>query len=120
MRGWLFLAAAIACEISGTTCMKLSDSFSRLVPSVLVFVFYAGTLVSMTFAMKHLEVGIVYAVWSGIGTAVVTLIGIFLFHESASVMKFTFIALIIVGVVGLNLADEKNVEDPKAVQASDG
>lgn len=104
MKGWLFLAGAIAFEISGTTCMKLSQSFTRLVPSVLVFVFYAGTLVCMTIAMKYLEIGIVYAVWSGVGTAVVTLIGIAVFHESATLFKFVCIGLIIVGVVGLNLA----------------
>src|SRR5688500_14968403 len=100
MKGWLFLALAIACEISGTTCMKLSHSFTRLVPSILLFVFYGGTLAGMTMAMKYLEIGLVYAVWSGVGTAVVTIIGIVLFHESVSVIKVACVAIIIVGVVG--------------------
>jgi small multidrug resistance pump len=106
MRGWIFLALAIACEISGTTCMKLSHSFTRLVPSVLLFIFYGATLVNMTIAMKYLEIGLVYAVWSGVGTAVVAVIGIAVFHESLSVAKVACIAMIIGGVVGLNLASK--------------
>ena len=123
MRGWVFLAIAIACEISGTTCMKLSHSFTKLVPSVLLFVFYGGTLASMTVAMKYLEIGLVYAVWSGVGTAVVALIGILAFHESATLFKFACIALIITGVVGLNMASkplQENEALPEASRADSG
>jgi small multidrug resistance pump len=111
MKGWMFLAAAIGCEVGGFTCMRLSQSFTRLGPSLLLFPLYAATLVNMTMAMKYLEVGLVYAVWSGVGTSVVTLIGIFLFHESASPMKFTCIGVIIVGVMGLNWVSPPNVAE---------
>ena len=60
----------------------------------------------MWLALRHLELGFVYAVWSGIGTAAAAIIGIFLFHESVSTPKIACIALIIVGVVGLNLATQ--------------
>ena len=106
MIGWFYLALAIACEISGTTCMKLSQSFTKLVPSVLLFIFYGGTLAAMTMAMRYLEIGLVYAVWSGVGTAIVAAIGILVFHESVSVAKIACLALIIVGVVGLNLTSK--------------
>jgi small multidrug resistance pump len=104
MIGWLFLAAAIACEISGTTCMKLSQSFTKVVPSVLLFVFFGAALANMTMALRHLEIGLVYAVWSGVGTAIVAVIGIVVFHESVSPLKILCIALIIAGVVGLKVA----------------
>ncbi len=106
MIGWFYLALAIACEIAGTTCMKLSESFTRLVPSVLVFILYGGTLAAMTMAMKYLEIGLVYAVWSGVGTAIIAMIGIVVFNESLSAPKIACIALIIAGVVGLNLASQ--------------
>ena len=105
MIGWFYLALAIACEISGTTCMKLSQSFTKLVPSVLLFIFYGGTLAAMTMAMRYLEIGLVYAVWSGVGTAIVAAIGIAFFQESISLIKIASIVLIIVGVVGLNFAN---------------
>ena len=112
MHGWLFLALAIACEICGTTCVKLSQGFTRLVPSVLLFVFYGGTLTAMSFAVKHLEIGLVYAVWSGVGTAVVTLIGIAVFQETLSAAKIFSILLIIAGVVGLQFASKAPAKEP--------
>ena len=102
-KSWLYLIGAILFEVSGTTCMKLSEGFSRLIPSVLIFVFYSCSFTLMTLAIKHLEVSIVYAIWSGIGMALITAIGIFVFDESASVMKLVCIVLIMVGIIGLNL-----------------
>ena len=104
MKGWLFLALTIAFEVSGTTCMRLSEGFRKPLPSALLFVFYGCALTTMTVAMRELEMAIVYAVWSGVGTAVVTAIGIWAFGESMSALKFASLALIVIGVLGLNLA----------------
>ncbi|MCD6298663.1 MAG: multidrug efflux SMR transporter [Deltaproteobacteria bacterium] len=101
---WLYLACAIALEVAGTTSMKMSEGFSKPIASVLIFVFYAASFVPLTFALKKIDVSIAYAVWSGVGTALITMIGIFYFRETASIVKLASIALIIIGVVGLNLS----------------
>lgn len=107
MQHWFILAGAIALEVAGTTSMKLSEGFTKLVPSVLLFVFYAASFVALTFALKKIEVSVAYAVWSGVGTAIIAAIGILYFREAATVLKFISILLIIVGVVGLNLSGAK-------------
>ena len=101
---WLCLVIAIVLEVSGTTCMKLAKEFTRLVPSVLVFVFYGLSLGAMVLALKRIEISVAYAIWSGLGTALIALIGILWLKESASVLKTVSLALIILGVIGLNLS----------------
>ena len=108
MQSWLYLAGAIVLEVAGTSCMKISDGFTRLIPSVLIFVFYSLAFVGLTFALKKIEVGVAYAVWSGTGTALIAVIGIVCFEESLGSVKLLSILLIIVGVVGLNLGGVKN------------
>ena len=66
---WLYLILAILLEVSGTTCMKLSEGFTKLVPSVLIFVFYTASFGMLTLALKRIDVSVAYAVWSGMGTA---------------------------------------------------
>ncbi len=100
---WLCLFLAIVCEVSGTTCMKLSHGFTRLWPSVLLFVFYAFSFTFMTITIKKLEVSLVYAIWSGVGTLLIAAIGILIFHEHVSPLKIVSTILIIAGVMGLNL-----------------
>ncbi|WP_295404690.1 multidrug efflux SMR transporter [uncultured Thiocystis sp.] len=108
MQHWFFLAGAIALEVAGTTAMKLSASFTKLVPSVLLFVFYAASFVALTLALKKIDVSVAYAVWSGVGTALIAAIGILYFREPATALKFISLLLIIVGVVGLLLGGEKH------------
>ncbi len=107
MKYWLFLAGAIVLEVAGTTSMKLSKGFTKLMPSVLLFVFYAASFVAITFALKKIEVSTAYAVWSGIGTALIATIGILYFRETFTSLKVISILLIIIGVVGLNLSGAK-------------
>jgi len=99
---WFYLASAILFEVAGTTSMKLSYGFTRLLPSVLLFVFYAISFVSLTFAVKKIDMSVSYAIWSGVGTALIALIGVYWFKETMTLMKFISIVLIIVGVIGLN------------------
>lgn len=100
---WLYLAGAILFEVAGTTSMKLSHGFTRLIPSILIFVFYAISFVSLTFAVKKIDMSVSYAIWSGVGTALIAIIGVYMFKESMSVLKISSIVLIILGVIGLNL-----------------
>lgn len=105
LQSWLFLTAAIVCEVAATTCMKLSDSLTRWVWIGPMLVGYVLALGGLALALKNIEVGIAYAVWAGAGTLVIALIGIAYFGEGASALKLASMALVILGVVGLNLAD---------------
>jgi small multidrug resistance pump len=101
---WLYLVLAILLEVSGTTCMKLSEGFSRVVPSILLFVFYTLSFSMLTLALKRIDVSIAYAVWSGVGTALIATIGVLWFKEPATAMKLVSLGLIILGVIGLNMS----------------
>lgn len=98
---WILLSLAIATEIAATTALKASDGFTRLLPSVVVVIGYVASFVLLAKALKSLDVGVAYAIWSGVGTAVVAALGVLLFAESMSVAKAFWIAVIIVGVIGL-------------------
>lgn len=116
MKGWIFLAITICCEICGTTCMKFSHTSQKWYVLALIPLFYGGTLTFMWLAFKYLEMGLVYAIWSGVGTAAAALIGVAIFQESMSPMKLSFIALIVIGVVGLNVSANHTPKPPVAVQ----
>jgi small multidrug resistance pump len=98
------LLLAIGLEVAGTTCMKLSQGFSRLVPSVLIVVFYAGSLASLTFALKTIEVSTAYAIWSGLGTALIAGIGCWFFGEVLNSFKVAGVLLVVSGIVLLHLS----------------
>jgi small multidrug resistance pump len=101
---WFYLAVAIVLEVTGTTCMKLSQGFTRPLPSVLVFVLYMLSFSFMILALKKMELGVVYAIWAGLGTALIAIIGIVWFQESVSLLKIASILFIVLGVVGLRLS----------------
>ncbi|HYV05642.1 MAG TPA: multidrug efflux SMR transporter [Blastocatellia bacterium] len=101
---WVYLVLAILLEVCGTTCMKLSDGFTKAVPSVLLFVFYTLSFGMLTLALKKLDVSVAYAVWSGMGTALIATIGVLWFKEPVTALKLISLGLIILGVVGLNLS----------------
>ena len=101
---WFFLAMAILLEVLGTTCMKLSEGFARLIPSVMVFILYFASFAFMILALKKLELGISYAIWAGVGTALIAIIGMVWFAESVTLLKIVSILFIILGVVGLHLS----------------
>jgi small multidrug resistance pump len=98
---WLALAGAIVLEIAGTVSMKLSHGFTRTLPSALLFVLYGLSFGLMTIAIKRIDMSVSYAIWSGVGTATIALIGVFAFRESLSFVQVISIVLIIAGVVGL-------------------
>jgi len=100
---WIYLIIAILTEVVGTTMMKVSEGLTRLMPSIWMFVMYAISFVFMAFALKKLEVSTAYAIWSGLGTAVIAAIGIAWFHESFSLTKLVGTGLVIAGVVLLNI-----------------
>ena len=105
MNYYYLLLLAIAFEVFGTTCMKLSQGFSKLLPSILIFVFYALSFFFLTLALKGIDVSISYAIWAGFGTAFITVIGIFWFKELVNALKTVSLIVVVAGVIGLNLSD---------------
>jgi small multidrug resistance pump len=101
-----YLLLAILAEVTGTTCVKLSEGFTRLLPSVLLFVFYGLSLGFLALALKKVDLGLAYAIWSGFGIALVASVGVLWFREPVTAMKVVSMGLIVAGVVGLNVADE--------------
>jgi small multidrug resistance pump len=101
---WILLMGAIAAEVIATSALKLSDGLTRLLPSVVVALGYILSFVLLAQALKQLQVSVAYAIWSGVGTAAVAVIGIVALKESATMTKILGIVLIISGVVTLNLA----------------
>jgi small multidrug resistance pump len=114
-QAWGLLAIAIALEVAGTTCMKLSYGFTRPLPSLAMFAFYGLAFACNTFVTKTLDLSITYAVWSGVGTVATACIGIFYFREAATALKLVSISLIVIGVFGLHAASRQaSVQAPDA------
>ncbi|MFF9805142.1 DMT family transporter [Streptomyces coeruleorubidus] len=101
--GYLLLAAAITAEVGATTAMKYSEGFSRLGASLLTLLGYLVSFALLAQTLKTVSVGTAYAIWAGVGTAAIATIGILFLGEGMSVAKAAGIALIIIGVVVLNL-----------------
>ncbi|MGP3978328.1 DMT family transporter [Streptomyces sp. 8N114] len=100
---YVMLAGAILAEVLGTTSMKYSDGFSRLVPSLVTAVGYLVAFVLLAQTLKSMSVGTAYAIWSGAGTAAIALIGMVFIGEAVTAAKILGLLLVICGVVVLNL-----------------
>ena len=101
---WILLAGAIAAEVTATSALKLSEGLTRLLPSVVVAVGYILSFMLLAQALKQLGVSVAYAIWSGVGTAAVAVIGMLALKEPVTAAKILGIGVIIGGVAILNLA----------------
>jgi small multidrug resistance pump len=104
MLAWIYLSAAIASEVVGTVFLRYTDGFSNPAPSVLAVIAYSLSLWLTALALKGLEISLAYAVWAGVGTAAIAVIGMAAMGESVNALKLASIMLVIGGVVGLNLS----------------
>ena len=102
---WIILSVGILFEVLGTICMKYAEGFTKPVPSVLVFVFYGISLAALVFLLEKMQVSIAYAIWASAGTALIAILGMLFFKEPVSVAKIFSLALIILGILGLELLD---------------
>lgn len=101
---WSYLFLAIITEVAGITAMKLSAGFTNLQASLFIFIFYTISFVFLAFSLKKLDVGVAYAIWSGLGTLLIFLIGISFFGDTVTPLKMVSVFLIIMGVLGLRQA----------------
>ncbi len=102
---WVILSIGILFEVLGTVCMKYAEGFTKLIPSVLVFVFYGISLAALVFLLQKMQVSIAYAIWASAGTALIAVLGIIFFKEPVSVAKLISLTLIIIGILGLEMFD---------------
>lgn len=95
----LYLAVAIVAEVIATSALKASDGFSRPLPSVIVVLGYGVAFFLLSLTLRSIPVGIVYAIWSGVGIVLVALIGFFVFKQNLDLPALVGIGLILAGVL---------------------
>lgn len=103
--GWLLLSLAIVAEVIATTALRYSNGFTNPVSSTITIAGYIVAFGMLSRALRTIDLGIAYAVWAGVGTAIVAVIGMLLFSEPGSLAKTLGLAMIIGGVVLVNLQD---------------
>jgi small multidrug resistance pump len=113
---WTFLLLAILFETVGTTAMKMSLGFTKVGLAIVMGICYILCFTLLTLALKQPEVSLAYAIWSGAGTALITIIGIWWFNESVSTINVSSIALIILGVIGLHISSSGDEGQSKSSQ----
>ncbi len=100
---YFYLALAIVAEVAGTSLLKATEEFSKLVPTTFLIIFYVVSFWLMTLALRELPLGVVYAVWSGLGIVLVAIIGAFVYKEIPDLASILGMGLIISGVVVIHL-----------------
>lgn len=100
---WTYLAIAILTEVIATSVLKAADGFTRWVPSLVVIAGYACSFYFLSLTLRGIPLGIAYAVWSGVGLALVSLIGWIVYRQPLDAAALIGIGLIVAGVVVLNL-----------------
>ena len=101
---WLFLFLAIIGEVIGTSALKASDGFTKIVPSIIVVAGYAVAFFFLSLTLKdNINIGVVYAIWSGVGVSLISVIGYSYYKQSLDIPALLGIALIIIGVMIINL-----------------
>jgi small multidrug resistance pump len=103
MKQWVFLFLAIVSEVIATSALKSTQEFTRLLPSIVVVIGYVSAFYFLSLTLRTIPVGIAYAVWSGVGVALITLAGWLIYGQTLDMPAFIGIALIVSGVVVLNL-----------------
>lgn len=103
MLHWIYLSIAIILELAGTVTMKLANGLEKWGLSLLMLIFYGGSLTFLTLALKNIEISIAYAIWSGMGIVLITGVGFLYFKEEISIVKVIAILFILIGVITLNI-----------------
>lgn len=103
MNAYLTLAIAIGAEVIATSALKTTENFTRIVPSIVVVVGYAVAFYFLSQTLKTMPVGIAYAIWSGLGIVLISVVGWFAFNQKLDLPALLGMALILAGVLVINL-----------------
>lgn len=104
MRAWMILAVCIVAEVTATSLLTKSQGFTRPMYGVLALAIFGGCFWALSQVLTKIPVGVVYAIWSGAGIALISIIGWLFLRQPLTVVQVACIALIVVGAIGLNLA----------------
>ena len=104
MNSWFILFLAGLFEVSWAIGLKFSQGFSKFLPSVLTVAGMIFSFVFLSLALKKLPLSVAYAVWTGIGIAGTSILGVIIFQESISISKIIFVSFIVIGIVGLRIS----------------
>ena len=107
---WILLGIAIVTEVIGTSALKSAEGFTRLLPSLMVVISYSISFYLLSLCLRSIPVGVVYAVWSGIGIVLLALIGAFFFKQTLDTPAIIGISLILAGVVVINLFSHTTID----------
>jgi small multidrug resistance pump len=102
MKSWMFLSIAIIAEVIATSALKSSEGFTRWWPSALVVVGYCTAFFFLSLTIRHIQIGIAYAIWSGVGLALISIVGWLIFNQKLDMPAILGIFLTLAGVVVLN------------------
>lgn len=102
MKNWIFLIIAITAEVCATSALKLSEGFSRLWPSLIVIIGYACSFYFLSLTLRTIPIGVAYAIWSGVGVALIALIGWVVFGQKLDAAALIGMGLIVCGVIVMN------------------
>ena len=100
---WLYLGLAIISEVIATSSLKAAEGFTRALPSVVVIVGYSLSFYLLSLTLKTIPIGITYAIWSGVGLALITLVGWVVYHQTLDTAAIIGIGLIVSGVLVIHL-----------------
>lgn len=103
MKNFLFLGIAIIFEIIATSALKKSEEFSKLIPSLITIIGYCGAFYFLSFAIRTIPIGIAYAIWSGVGIVLITIIGAVFFKQIPDLPAIIGLSLILIGVTVINV-----------------
>lgn len=103
MLGWIYLAGAISLEIIATSALKAAEGFTRPIPTAVVIVGYVCAFWCLSGALRTIPMGVAYAIWSGIGIVVISIVGLFVYRQKLDAAALAGIALILAGTVVINL-----------------
>lgn len=103
MQTYLLLLVAIVAEVVATSALKASENFTRLLPSLIVVIGYGAAFTCLSLTLRTLPLGVAYAIWSGVGTALVAVVGWLVYKQQLDLPAVLGIALIIAGTIVLNL-----------------
>jgi len=99
MKSWMLLLCAVFCEVVGTSAIKYSEGFTKVVPTIVVFIGFGVAFYLLSITLKVIPIGMAYAVWSGLGIVLISVIGHFVFNQRLDVPAFIGMSFIIGGVL---------------------
>jgi small multidrug resistance pump len=103
MNTYLILFFAVVCEVIATTALKFSQGFTKLIPSIIVTIGYGLSFYLLSIALKSMPIGVVYAIWSGIGLVLTVIVGIVIWHETLDWARTIGILMILLGIFLINV-----------------